>query len=97
MVRRTLASATVGFDEHNENGAEGGSQQHHATVSTRTSILKSRQLWMGRGAYDSFEGLRDVVDEVVDVSMERLDRENSLSNRGTLLDVNKEIHLDDHH
>ena len=52
----------------------------------------------GAGAYDSFEGLRDVVDEVVDVSVERLDRENSLSNRGTLLDVNKENRrLDDHH
>mmetsp|Transcript_41344 Transcript_41344/g.74530 ORF Transcript_41344/g.74530 Transcript_41344/m.74530 type:complete len:769 (+) Transcript_41344:96-2402(+) len=81
-VRRTLASATVGFDGHDVKGAGGGSsQQHHATAL-------ELPLWVqdncGRDAYDSFEDLRDVVADVVDVFVERLDQENKLSNGETL-------------
>lgn len=78
-VRRTLASATVGFDD---NEAGGGSQ--HATALELPSWVQDT---CGQDAYNSFEDLRDVVADVVDMFVERLDQEKKSSNRG-VLDVN---------
>jgi len=74
-VRRTLASATV---VHNENGAGGGagSHQHHSAALELPSWVQDN---CGKEAYDSFEELRDVVADVAEMFVERLDRESKAS------------------
>lgn len=63
-VRRTLASATVGFDDnHNDNDA---------AVLELPSWIKDK---CGEEAYDSLEELRDVVARVTDAFVAKLDEE----------------------
>ncbi|KAL7528489.1 hypothetical protein ACHAXR_003372 [Thalassiosira sp. AJA248-18] len=68
-VRRTLASATVGFGD-----GEGKGESNHASVLELPSWVQDT---CGHDAYDSFEDLRDVVSDAVDVFMERLDQEQN--------------------
>jgi len=78
-VRRTLASATVGFDTHgHHNYNEGGSNLHHH--GSALELPSWVQDTCGKEAYESFEELRDVVAETVDSFVERLDQENKSSN-----------------
>lgn len=91
-VRRTLASATVGFDDN-----DAGEGPHHATALELPSWVKDT---CGQDAYNSFEDLRDVVAGVVDMFVERLDQEktkgvhNDPSYRQILSDAN---HLEHFH
>jgi len=68
-VRRTLASATVGFDNHSKD-EEG--QTTEAAVLELPSWIKDK---CGEEAFDSLEELRDVVARVTDAFVARLDRE----------------------
>jgi hypothetical protein len=80
-IRRTLATATVGFD---------GDKSHPLQVP---SWFEQK---CGRDAYDSLENLRDVVAKVVDVFVGKLDSENERdqSYRKTLQSAN---HLEHFH
>ena len=86
-VRRTLASATIGFDidstkedgDAPDNNIESSHQHQHATALELPSWVQDS---CGHDAYDSFEELRDVVANVVDTFVNKLDQENKLSNVG---------------
>ena len=68
-IRRTLASATVGFD--NDEKEEG------EVVASVLELPSWVQDTCGQDAYESFEDLRDAVADVVGVFMVRLDGEKS--------------------
>jgi len=84
-VRRTLASATIGFDTSDNGG----------NILELPSFI---QQTCGINTYNSFEDLRDVVSNVVDMFVEKLDNEKidkSLSSyREILSDAN---HLEHFH
>eukprot|EP00578_Thalassiosira_sp_NH16_P026791 CAMPEP_0181095630 /NCGR_PEP_ID=MMETSP1071-20121207/10613_1 /TAXON_ID=35127 /ORGANISM="Thalassiosira sp., Strain NH16" /LENGTH=382 /DNA_ID=CAMNT_0023178007 /DNA_START=39 /DNA_END=1184 /DNA_ORIENTATION=+ len=73
-VRRTLASATVGFDE---------SDSDRPAAATALELPSWVRDTCGRDAHNSFEDLRDAVADVVDMFVERLDQEKISSNEGT--------------
>ena len=70
-VRRTLASATVGFDINDEDETQA-TQLAAAAVLELPSWIKDK---CGEEAYDSLEELRDIVASVTDAFVARLDRE----------------------
>jgi len=68
-VRRTLASATVGFDNHKNYD---GLQTSEAAVLELPSWIKDK---CGEDAYDSLEELRDIVARVTDAFVTKLDED----------------------
>ncbi|KAL7520410.1 hypothetical protein ACHAWX_005135 [Stephanocyclus meneghinianus] len=85
-TRRTLATATVGFDGDKQDEA-------HSDPLQLPSWLKHL---CGRDAYDSMENLRDAVSKVVDLFVRKLDAEKhrDQSYRKTLQSAN---HLEHFH
>ena len=67
-VRRTLASATVGFD---------GPEADGRAASLELPVWVEEEC--GRDAYDAFERVRDVVADAADLFVARLDRERTSS------------------
>ena len=65
-IRRTLASATVGFDNDEEEGE---------VVASVLELPSWLQDTCGQSAFESFEDLRKTVANVVGTFMERLDSE----------------------
>jgi hypothetical protein len=78
-VRRTLASATVGFDKKNHGDDETNEEaaKAEAAVLELPSWIKDK---CGEEAYDSLEELRDIVASVTDAFVTRLDREQKKKN-----------------
>lgn len=70
-LRRTLASATVGFDENVTR-----ERSHSAVALELPSWVEDT---CGTDAYNSLEELRDVVADVVDLFVSRLDQEKKQS------------------
>jgi len=70
-IRRTLASATIGFDK-NHHSDESQRTNEAAAVLELPSWIKDK---CGGEAYDSLEELRDIVASVTDAFVTRLDRE----------------------
>jgi len=85
-VRRTLASATIGFDTSDGNGNN---------ILELPSFIQQK---CGMNTYNSFEDLRDVVSNVVDMFVQKLDSEkidkSQQSYREILSDAN---HLEHFH
>lgn len=98
-VRRTLASATVGFDSNDiVDDKEVNSIMETASVFELPSWIKDK---CGEDAYDSLEELRDIVASVTDAFVTKLDREQNknknygqMSYRSILKDAN---HLEHFH
>lgn len=84
-VRRTLASATIGFDK----------SDHGGNILELPSFI---QQTCGSNTYNSFEDLRDIVSNVVDMFVQKLDSEkidkSTSSYREILSDAN---HLEHFH
>ncbi|KAL7456153.1 hypothetical protein ACHAWC_007658 [Mediolabrus comicus] len=94
-VRRTLASATIGFDDYDKEGS-----MDIASVFELPSWVKDK---CGQDAYDSLEELRDIVASVTDAFVTKLDKEQKeeknmnygqMSYRSILRDAN---HLEHFH
>ncbi len=79
-LRRTLASASIGFDESDIVAGEEWGDLHSSTVALE---LPS---WVGdtcgQDAYNAFEDLRDAMAEVVDLFVSQLDHEHRKSSGG---------------
>ena len=77
-IRRTLASATVGFDMEQRQG--GLLHDFHSSAAVALELPSWVGDICGQDAYASFEDLRDAVAEVVELFVSRLDQEREQSN-----------------